>query len=126
MGLSRLWPLRRRNSLAAVYSWLSSWPLSAQSEIAQRAFGAFLVELPSFADAACAQQVNYLLDARKDCAMIDLFSHGFLPFDHSAWMAFDHSAWMASLRLIVGHIDRGMSEQQFPSVLECLRIFCPV
>jgi len=28
---------------------------------------------------ACAQQVNYLRDARKDCAMIDLFSHGFLP-----------------------------------------------
>jgi hypothetical protein len=28
---------------------------------------------------ACAQQVNYLRDARKDCAMIDLFGHGFLP-----------------------------------------------
>jgi hypothetical protein len=46
------------------------------SVIAQRAFGAFLIKLPSFADVACAQQVNYLLDARKDCAMIDLFSHG--------------------------------------------------
>jgi hypothetical protein len=38
------WPLRYRNALAAVYSWLSPWPLSAQvSEIAQRAFGAFLM-----------------------------------------------------------------------------------
>jgi hypothetical protein len=46
------------------------------SEIAQRAFGAFLIEPPSFADMACAQQVNYLLNARKGCAMIDLFSHG--------------------------------------------------
>jgi hypothetical protein len=43
-------------------------------EIAQRAFGAFLIKLPFFADVACAQQVNYLLDARKDCAVIDLFS----------------------------------------------------
>ena len=48
-------------------------------EIAQRAFGAFLIELPPFADVACAQQVNYLRDARKDCAMINLFRHGFLP-----------------------------------------------
>jgi hypothetical protein len=49
------------------------------SEIAQRAFGAFLIELPSVADLACAQQVNYLLDARKDCAVIDQFSHGSAP-----------------------------------------------
>jgi hypothetical protein len=46
------------------------------SEIAQRAFGAFLIKLPSVADVACAQQVNYLLDARKDCEVIDHFSHG--------------------------------------------------
>jgi hypothetical protein len=35
------------------------------SEIAQRAFGAFLIKLPSFADVACAQQVNYLFNSRK-------------------------------------------------------------
>jgi hypothetical protein len=53
--------------LAAVYT---------VSEIAQRAFGAFLIEPPSLADVACAQQVKYLFDTRKGCAMIDPFSHG--------------------------------------------------
>jgi len=46
------------------------------SEIAQRAFGAFLIEPPSGTDMACAQRVNYQLDARKDCAMIDLPESG--------------------------------------------------
>jgi hypothetical protein len=46
------------------------------SEIAQRALGAFLIEFPSVAHVACAQQVKYLLDARKDCVVIDRFSHG--------------------------------------------------
>jgi hypothetical protein len=50
------------------------------SEIAQRAFGAFLIKLPSFADVACAQQVNYLLGALKNCAMIDLCQSWLVPF----------------------------------------------
>jgi hypothetical protein len=45
------------------------------SEVVQRAFGAFLIELPSVADVACAEKGNYLLDALKGCAVIR-FSHG--------------------------------------------------